>query len=141
MGLAAGLALPLFGNSLDSVKNAAATRRVVAFLNDARVRAVNARQPVEVTYNFETRAFAQKVGEKGEEKARWPLPDGMKVARIEREGEIHEEDEGVLTFFPLGDSTGGTIFMEGIGGVRYKVAVGVLFASPVLTKLTEGSGE
>ncbi len=138
MALAAALAIPFLRGSLDSLASASAGRRLVAFLNDARLRSMNTAVPVEVAYDPEQRAFSQRLG--GKEKARLELPRGVRVTAMEVPGEQGEQGEKgtpPLTFYPLGDSSGGFIVLEDEVKRRFKVTVGVLFATPVLAAVTE----
>lgn len=135
MVLAAGLALPFLHSGLEILQSSASGRGVVSFLNDARLRAVNTSSTVEVLYDFEGRAFSQRI--RKETKARYDLPAGVRVTGLEAGGQTVDRGTATVTFYPLGDSSGGTIFLEGSRGRKFKVSVGVLFASPYLTKVTE----
>jgi len=130
MGLAAALALPFMRGSLDSLTGAATGRRLVSFLNDAHLRALNTGAPVEVVLSFEERSLTQRIA--GKEKERLELPRGVRLTEVETGGEKVTEGAPALTFYPLGDSSGGTIFIEDDRGRRSRIAVGVLFATPVL---------
>jgi general secretion pathway protein H len=134
MGLAVSLTLPFLHRGVGALQSTASARRVVSFLNDARIRAVNSSAPVEVVYHFEERRFLQKPKKRIKKKLDYQLPRGVAVDRIEREGEVVEDGETAIVFYPLGDSSGGVLYLVGDQDRRFKITVGHLFSSPVLTR-------
>lgn len=137
LALTAGLAIPFAGKGLDSVRSASAGRSLVAFLNDARTRAVNRGVAVDVLYDFEKRSISQRFDEEGAVGSTMVLPRGTVILSVETGGVIYEEGIRGITFYPMGDSSGGTIYLDGPGGHRYSVKIGMLFASPYLARIDE----
>lgn len=133
LGLALGLAMPFLGRGVESVRVAAARRRVVSFLIDAGARSVNTARPVRVTYDFASGTFSQTLEGDAEPKAGFTLPEGLRVTRVESpSGKGGEGGEGSLTFYPLGDSSGAVFHLEESGGRRFSVTVGRLDPLPVV---------
>ena len=138
MALAVGLALPFMGRGIDSIQGAAAPRRLVSFMNDARVRAMNTGAPVDVVYDFEKRTFSQRASGRKGKSSRYQLPEGIQVVNVLGGGEAYEEGKTSLVFYPLGDSSGATFEIEDRRGRRYKLTIGMLFATPRLEKADNG---
>ncbi len=83
MGLALALAMPFVGRGMESVRIAAGRRRVVSFLTDAGVRAVNTGKPVLVGYDFASNTFSQTLSGEPKPKSSLTLPEGLRVTRVE----------------------------------------------------------
>ncbi len=138
MGLALALAMPFVGRGMESVRIAAGRRRVVSFLTDAGVRAVNTGKPVLVGYDFASNTFFQTLSGESKPRSSFTLPEGLRVTRVESpSGEGGEGGEATLLFFPLGDSSGAAFHLEESGGRRFSVTVGRLDPSPVVAAETD----
>jgi general secretion pathway protein H len=139
MGAVAGLVLPFAGGGLDSMRVAAGARGVVSFLNEARNRAIAEAAPLEVSFDAEEGLLVRRrAGVEGAEaEARYRLPGSLTVSRMGKAN----GNEGVydsIIFYPLGDSTGGTVELKDAADRRWTVTVGVLFAAPKLTSRVSG---
>jgi Tfp pilus assembly protein FimT len=136
VGAALGLALPFLGGGLEPIRSAAAARGLTAFLNQARTLAVARSRTVEVAADFAegafTIAFADAEDKSGAK--RFALPEVLRLTGFKAGGEMRGEGKVHVRFFPLGDSSGGTFFLEDAGGRKYRISVGLIFASPALSR-------
>jgi Tfp pilus assembly protein FimT len=119
------------GRGLDSIRDTVAVRKLASFLNQARVRAVNAGVLVEVIYDHDDRCFYQNLG--SSVKASYKPPETLEVAKVEKALESAEEKRSSIYFHPLGDSSGGIIHLEDSIGRKYKISIGIIFAAPVIS--------
>ncbi len=136
VGVALGLALPFLGGGLDNIRGASAARGLTAFLNQARTLAITRSKTVEVTADLAEGSFGLAFAGGGGESVerRFDLPRELRLTGFEAGGVSRDEGEARVRFFPLGDSTGGTFFLEDAGGRKYRISVGLIFASPALSR-------
>lgn len=117
LALAAGIAAPAVGRSLDALRFRAEVAGVASFLRAARERAITQHRALEVGIDGDGRTLVLKAGDEDVRAVRH-----LSVLRIEAD----PREARTVTFFAYGLSTGGRFRLEAAGPVVYVVTVSAL---------------
>lgn len=118
LGLAYGLAGPLFGDKPAGAEMRAATRQLAAGLRKARSVAITQRRDAVLTLDVEARTFSVS----GDPRV-YALPRLLDYRLYTASAEALDERVGSIRFFSDGSSTGGRVTASAPGGPSQSVDV------------------
>ena len=114
MALIAGLSTPFVMETLDRMELQTSARKVASMLRYARSEAIASKKPVVFSGNLTRNQFWITQGYKNEMPKISSLTDPIRLTRFINEGEdnLFRDGEFTVTFFPQGNSSGGSIGMD-----------------------------
>lgn len=109
IGLSAALSIPVVGSSIDSLKIKSAAKNLSTILKHARNTAIAEKQPYTVQIKPQENMVFLAPFLKPESKKEIKLSEKAKIAKVTRFNAPAELEEKTITFYPRGNSSGGSI--------------------------------
>lgn len=112
IGLSAALSIPVVGSSIDNLKIKSAAKNLSTTLRYARNIAIAEKQSYTVQIKPHENTVFLVPSLKPESKKEMKLYEKAKIAKVTRFNDAAELEEKAITFYPRGNSSGGSIIIH-----------------------------
>jgi len=135
ISLSVALVMPSLSRFSRSIELKAVAKKVSAILRYYRSEAVNKGQVYQVLFDSDLKEVrVQSIDSASPPVKTYPLPEGIHLKEVKVESPEYDSDIPAIEFYPSGGSNGGTIILDGQGGIGYKIRVHFLTGSVEIEK-------